>query len=113
MQMIKVQYGSGYNGIKNGFKFKQGMQASNLIDFPKISPVMITGFMKYIFIKSVELDNEVLRYFVLNYAIKPLWLLSKRERNQIIPIFMGNQTKYSLMFKQFESYIKNNNKTLG
>jgi len=113
MQMIKVQYGSGYNGIANGFKFKKGVQAPNLIDFPEISPVLITGFLKYIFIKGIKLDNEVLNYYILSYAIKPLWMLSKRERNQIIPIFMSNQKKYSLMFKQYQSYIKNNNKTLG
>ena len=69
--------------------------------------------MRYMFVKGIKQENSTLKYFMLKYAIEPLWLLSKREFNQIIPIFQGNQKEYSLLFKQFQEYIKSNNKRLG
>ena len=106
--MVKVHWGCVNSGRDEGFRYSRGNPAIHskldLIMFNNLSPIAISGFVKYLWIKKAD-TNEHLRLMGLRLSTLPLGVLAKPWHEKAIISFMSNQAKYSLYYHQYKEYI--------
>ena len=106
--MISVHWGYIDNGTKQGFRYSRGNPAIkskfDLIAFNNLSPIAISGFIKYLWIKKAETNNHI-KLMGLRLSTMPLAILAKPWHEKSIISFMANQEKYSLYYHQYKEWI--------
>jgi len=107
-QMIACHLGYVDNGTKTGFRYSRGNPTvssyNKLVPFNELSPIVISGFIKYLWIKKAQ-TGEHLRLMGMRFETQPLIVLPPYWYDKTIASLMGNQEKYSVYYHQYKQYI--------